>query len=81
MKLTELDPSWKNGILVIDCPCGKCGGKIRVRTSQATGPAQTGDGPIWKASGEFPELTLSPSLNTGCWHGFIIKGEATACVT
>ncbi len=75
MKITDLDPRWKDGILVIDCPCGKCGGKIRIPTTLYRGQGQTGDSYKWQVSGEFPNLTLHPSVNAGCWHGFIKDGE------
>jgi hypothetical protein len=79
MRITDFDPRWKAGVLVIDCPCGKCGGRIRVRTQLAEGPKQTGDEHIWQVSGEFPDLTLTPSVDAGCWHGFITNGDVKTC--
>lgn len=44
---------------------------------------------VWQAKGEFPNLTLTPSINivekdengntirTLCWHGFIVNGETS----
>jgi len=32
----------------------------------------------WEVSGtDFNDLTLSPSADCGCWHGFITNGEVT----
>lgn len=77
MRLETLEPRWKNGILVFNCPCGKCGGRLRARTQLATGPKLTGDEHVWQVSGEYPNLTLHPSVDAGCWHGWIKNGEAS----
>jgi hypothetical protein len=32
----------------------------------------------WTASGTgYMDLTLSPSIDTGCWHGWVKNGEVT----
>lgn len=32
----------------------------------------------WAVSGtDFQNLTLSPSVDCGCWHGFVTNGDAT----
>jgi len=74
MKLSELNPKLTEGILVFDCPCGQCGGKIRVQVGSGIGER---DGkPVWQISGNFPEITLTPSVRADpCWHGNIEKGE------
>jgi len=72
MKLNELNPKLTEGILVFDCPCGQCGGKIRVQV----GPSADKERGIWRISGNFPEITLTPSIRADpCWHGNIEKGE------
>jgi len=71
MRLESLNARYRNGILVFDCPCGKCAGKLRVPTTEATP-----DGKLqWAVSGEFPNLTLTPSVDAGCWHGHIVDGN------
>lgn len=70
MRLTTLDPKLSDGgWLRFDCPvCVKNHG-IRV---------PLGPGSQWSATGEFPEtLTVSPSIDVGCWHGHIVEGEVT----
>lgn len=71
MTLRSLDPKLaENNVLVFDCPCGKCGGRVRVPLAPSVGDCQ------WQHTGEFPDtLTLSPSVNAGCWHGHIVNGE------
>ncbi len=32
----------------------------------------------WTVTGEAPTLTVTPSINTGTWHGFITNGELVA---
>jgi len=76
MKLRELDPklSAATGILVFNCPCGRCGGRIRLRVNSE--PSRDPKALQWKMTGEFPDsLTLTPSINAGCWHGYIRDGE------
>lgn len=72
MKLRDLQPRFNGRFLVFDCPCGKCGGRIRV----ALAPQQDSQGQAWNYTGEFPDsLSLTPSVNAGCWHGYITNGE------
>ena len=74
MKLRDLNPKFVNGILVFDCPCGNCGGRVRVPVA----PRVENDH-SWQSSGEYPDmLTLTPSVNAGCWHGHITNGAITA---
>jgi Family of unknown function (DUF6527) len=77
MKLEDLNAYVTESYLVFDCPCGKCGGRIRVNV----GPEFTNrDGrPVWQMTGSFPNLTLNPSINAGCWHGHIVDGEIQTC--
>lgn len=76
MRLETLDARWKEGVLTFDCPCGKCAGKLRVPTTHAA-PETHPIGMRWQASGEFPNLTILPSVDAGCWHGFITNGEVS----
>ena len=72
MQLSELNPKiTESGFLVFDCPCSKCGGRIRVPLH----PAQDRDGQSWSHSGNLENITLQPSVNAGCWHGFISNGQ------
>ena len=80
MRLESLEPRWRAGVLTFDCPCGKCVGRIRVPTKLATpSPSDIAvNHHRWDVSGEFPNLTLSPSVDAGCWHGFVREGEVTS---
>ena len=76
MKLRDFSPVLKDsGFLVFDCPCGKCGGRIRV----ALAPTKDSHGQSWQHFGNFPDLTLHPSVDAGCWHGWIWDGEMLTC--
>ena len=84
-KLSELNPKLAGGILTFDCPVCTQGfttsdpersgldHKIRVPIR----PAPPNNlGASWESSGLFPDsLTLQPSVNAGCFHGFITNGE------
>ena len=36
--------------------------------------------PRWTRSGDtFETLTLTPSINTSCWHGWVKSGDVTTC--
>ena len=77
MRLTELNVRLKQDILVFDCPCGKCGGRIRVPIGpeRTVGPENPGGN--WKWTGDFPTtISLEPSVDSGHWHGNITNGEA-----
>lgn len=69
MRLSELDPKLTTETLRFDCPtCTKEGNAHGIRI-----PASGG---TWTLSGEFPDsLTVTPSIDVGCWHGFIKDGE------
>ena len=76
MKLRDLDPKLSdNGVLRFDCPtCTPNGNAHGIRVALA--PAVDRHGQSWQHTGEFPDtLTLSPSVNAGCWHGTIVNGE------
>lgn len=74
MKLTDLDARVKNGVLIFDCPtCSASGNAHGIRVALA--PTVDVHGQSWQHSGEFPNLTLTPSVDAGCWHGFITNGE------
>jgi hypothetical protein len=73
MRLETLHPRLKENVLVFDCPCGQCGGRVRVPVADEKVEGK------WKTTGIFPNLTLDPSINAGCWHGNITNGEVTTC--
>lgn len=77
MRLSELDPKLANGFLRFDCPvCSTKGDSHAIRVPLA--PQTDRWGQSWHYSGEYPEsLTLSPSVDAGCWHGNITNGEIT----
>ena len=84
-------------VLVFNCPCPRfevdgpdraCFGRIRLYLRFEGDPPT--DKMTWDASGEFPNLTLKPSVNihpsgepvgSYCagWHGFITNGELKSC--
>jgi hypothetical protein len=67
MKLEELHPVIESKkILVIDCPCGT-GHRI---------PLPIGEGKDeWTMKGKLENLSLEPSIEVGCWSGFIKDGK------
>ena len=73
MKLSELNPKLTmTGFLVFDCPCGKCGGRIRI----ALEPSKDARGQSWTHTGYFPQsLTLLPSVNAEHSHFWIRSGN------
>lgn len=77
MRLSELDPKLADGFLRFDCPvCSLANDCHAIRVPLA--PAVDSRGQSWQHTGEFPEtLTLKPSINAGCWHGYITNGEVT----
>jgi Family of unknown function (DUF6527) len=63
--------------IVHACPCG-CGGQSAMWFA---GLADAG-GPEWHVDGEWPKVTLTPSIGIGRqpeggyhWHGFLENGE------
>jgi hypothetical protein len=76
MKLSELNPQYVSGILMFDCPtCTKTDYTHKIRVPLAP---TVSNGKSWQHTGEFPDtLTLTPSVNAGCWHGNITNGEVT----
>ena len=70
--------------IYFDCPCG--GGHLllvwftrAMDGSEPAPPTETSTN-RWPATGTgFEDLTLSPSIKTVCWHGFITKGQITNC--
>jgi len=75
MKLADLDPKLAGGFLRFDCPvCSKIGDCHAIRVPLA--PQVDRHGQSWQHAGQFPDtLTLTPSVNAGCWHGHITNGE------
>lgn len=76
MLLSEFDPQWKEGvngelILKMWCPCGRKS-RHRIRVPITTVKVET----PWRRNGpSFGALTIAPSIDTGCWHGFIEDGQ------
>lgn len=76
MRLSDLNPKLSDSrILRFDCPtCRDHGIRIPI-----TGADPNKNGFVWAAEGEFPDtVTLTPSVDAGCWHGFICNGEVTS---
>ena len=79
IRLSALNPTLHEeaGILVFDCP--KCTGDNVHRIRVALDPPAKNPKP-WKRTGAFPDtLTLTPSINAGCWHGYVTNGEIVNC--
>jgi len=70
--------------LLLDCPCG-AGHKLAVWFSNPLAPAPAAhetEHPLarWQRTGEtLDTLTIHPSVNAPCWHGWIQNGQATSC--
>jgi uncharacterized protein DUF6527 len=88
MRLSELAPKLEGNILTFDCP--SCTSNLPTTDNFYDGrehkirvPLKPGEpnqnGAIWNVTGEYPNLTLTPSINAGCWHGFITNGEIITC--
>jgi Family of unknown function (DUF6527) len=88
VKLTDLNPVWTtpegghepNGvrILVIDCPCGQKH-RRRIPLGQPKmkefRDAETTCF-VWQCTSyDLAGMTLYPSLDFGCWHGYVKNGE------
>jgi hypothetical protein len=59
------------------CPCGTGHGIIVWFADRSRVPASATPTTRWKASGTaLADLTLSPSVDAGCWHGFVNNGVA-----
>jgi hypothetical protein len=83
--LTELNPKWCGLLrpdsgegITLDCP--KCGSSHRLCAyfdNPLDGePAAYWQKPIWKRDGEtFETLTISPSIEYPCFHGWIEDGQ------
>jgi hypothetical protein len=69
MRLIDLDPKLTTTTLRFDCPtCTRVGYSHGIRIPVT--------GSHWALPGEFPHsLTVTPSIDAGCWHGFITNGE------
>lgn len=70
--------------LLLYCPCcfGKDSGAHALVVSFANpqgapaAPPEADPNPRWTMTGTgLEDLTLSPSVNAGCWHGWIQNGE------
>lgn len=80
MNLADLNPKMfhDDTFIRFDCPVCK-GGEKQHCVGVAILPKVDQNGKGWTKTGEFPHtLTLSPSINIGCWHGHIINGEIVA---
>ena len=76
MRLSELDPKLSDtGYMRFDCPvCSTKGNAHAIRIPLS--PAVDQHGQSWQHTGAFPDsLTVNPSVNAGCWHGWIKNGE------
>jgi hypothetical protein len=91
MKLTELDPRWTAHIkgqkgqgIIFLCPHCKThfigihfanplgGGPALAAPSGSPNPER------WERTGDtFDTLSIIPSIDAKCWHGFITNGEVT----
>jgi hypothetical protein len=61
------------------CPTDR-GYRICVPFRGRGAPADENGGIQWGVSGTgFDNLTLTPSVNTRPWHGFVTNGEVTSC--
>jgi len=73
MKLTDFEPNMAGGFLVFWCPAcrGEHDHRIRVPIAPTVFHEHS-----WRPAGEFPAtLTLTPSIDAGCWHGNLTNGE------
>ena len=91
MKLTELDPRWtthekgrKGQGIVFLCPHCKTHFIAVFFANPLDGgaalpaPSDSQNAYRWQRTGEtFDILTLIPSINAPCWHGFVTNGEIT----
>ena len=70
MKLSELNPVIESKkVLTINCPC-LTGHRI---------PLPIGEGSNeWTMKGTLENLTLDPSIETGCWSGWIKNGKVVS---
>jgi hypothetical protein len=67
-----------DGILLL-CPCGGGHELLLWFAGRPRVPAKARPVPRWQADGAtIGTLTLSPSVNTHCWHGWIRSGNAEA---
>ncbi len=64
-------------VLVFECPHCKGDRMHSIRVPLKPNGTPTVRGELWEYSGEFPKLTVRPSVNcgNGCWHGTITDGE------
>ena len=65
------------GILFL-CPAclNKDGHSLLVWFDERGVPAEALPAPRWKVTGNsFEDLSLTPSVNAGCWHGFVTNGQ------
>jgi hypothetical protein len=85
VKLAELDPMWislgghsrKSGF-VFKCPHCQQASIMRGLDLRGLKWVPAGVDVIWQWFGDFPDLTVSPSIDaskSGHWHGHITKGE------
>ena len=74
IKLADLDPKIAENVLTFDCPTCR-DHRIRVPLH----PRQDHTGRAWSHFGTIAELTLTPSVDTGCFHGLIQGGNVIPC--
>lgn len=88
--LINLNPRWVGYLrpgsgegLEFDCPgCGPAHRVVAYFENPVDGGVarSVNCGPLWKRSGEdFAALTLQPSMDYPCWHGWIEEGRAVNC--
>jgi Family of unknown function (DUF6527) len=81
--LQDVDSLAEASGLMLDCPvcAGSKAHSVLVYFRDRGVPAEAKPGPgRWSVAGStFEDLTLTPSVDcgSGCWHGFITKGEVT----
>lgn len=64
--------------IMFDCPCAR-GERLIINLANPIGAPRVA-GNAWAATGKtVDDLSLSPSVNSGCWHGWITNGEARSC--
>lgn len=76
IRLSALEPNLKEGFLSFWCPVCRDDSAHKIRVPLA--PTKDRYEQSWQHSGECPDtLTLTPSVDAGCWHGYIQNGELT----
>jgi len=80
MLLLDLNPHLKEDVLVFSCPNCKGDYSHSIRITKC--PKKDRNDRCWIFSGVYPDtLTLQPSINAGCWHGYITDGKIVGGLT